>query len=145
MMVSMFVAFPRALTILHPRQSQSNFFFLLLNQKCLHRIVLIVLLDKLRQFSLFLQHWPLFCTIVLTCPPPLSPLLSILNLFRSFFKVNTLIRLVILLFVSGMIYLQCPAHNHCPSQIVYCKIRASLVLILEKCKAFRLAGLLVAD
>lgn len=103
-----------------------------------------MILNKLRQLHLLLNHRPPLLTLTFIRFAPLPPALTIIffNLLR---KINPLFRFVVFLLVSSMVDLQCPPHDHGAAQIVHGQICAPLILVLQKRETFGFAGLLVAN
>ena len=135
MLVTLALILTRAFSILKPCQCQRNLLLFFFNQESLHWIILIMFSNDLRQLSFLPQHWSLLLTPTLTRASPLPPLPTLLTttLHLRRRKIHSFI--IIFLFIPRMIHLQRPSNNHGTAQVVHCKIRAPLILILQKCEA----------
>lgn len=109
--------------------------------------------DQVLELLLFLQEGSSFLSISITGPSPPGAR-SILILRPSALGdsgiTHQLCNVIVLVFiiaslVSRMVDAQHSSKDSCSTEIVHCKIRASLVFVFEKRKASTLASFLVAN
>lgn len=115
---------------------------LFLNQKGLHRVIVIVVVYQLCQLSLFVEHGSLWCLVVAVLV--LRQRLAFLPLDVFPADLELVLVLVIARRVSGVVHAQQSPGHLCAAEIVDSEIRALLVLVLEPPESLGLARLLVA-
>ncbi len=111
-----------------------DFLLLLFNQERFHRVVVIVIVDKLGELSFFLQHWPLWLFIVAVFVIRQVLALFALEIFPSDPKL--VLVLVVARLVPRMVYSNQAPADFPTAKVIYCKVAALLVFVLEPTKAF---------